>query len=184
MPVRTALLPGMLVLGALLLAGPAQPAAARPEGEPIPAEPAPAPPAPADLAAHPGAAQPQPPPIEARPFTLPPGMEALPQGIWRLRFAQGSETPPRAAEPALTELGRRLAAGPEGRVVLLAQASGPAADVSTARRLSLARGLAVKEALVSGGLPATRIDVRPLGRTEEAADAVDVQPPGIRRAAP
>jgi hypothetical protein len=63
-------------------------------------------------------------------------------------------------------------------VVVLAQASGPAADVSSARRVSLARGLAVKEALVAGGLPPTRIDIRPMGRTEEAADAVDVLPPG------
>jgi hypothetical protein len=42
----------------------------------------------------------------------------------------------------------------------------------------------VKEALVAGGLPATRIDIRPLGRTGDAMDAVDVQPPGLRRAAP
>ena len=119
----------------------------------MPAGPAPAPPAPANLSASPGAAQPPPAAPEARSFTLPPGMEALPQGAWRLRFAPGTEMPPHAAEAALAELGRRLAAGPDGRVVLTAQASGPA-DVSSARRVSLARGLAVKEALVAGGLPA------------------------------
>ena len=40
----------------------------------------------------------------------------------------------------------------------------------------------MKQALVAGGLPATRIDIRPMGRTEEAADVVDVQPPGYRPA--
>ncbi|MCB4821784.1 OmpA family protein [Roseicella aerolata] len=163
---------------------PAQTADARPEDGPIPAEPAPAPPAPVDLSVRPPPAPPPAAPVAAaRPFALPPGMEALPEGAWRLRFSPGAEAPPRTAEPALAELGRRLAAGPEGRVVLLAQASGPA-DISAARRLSLARGVAVKEALVAGGLPATRIDIRPLGRTGDATDAVDVQPPGLRRAAP
>jgi outer membrane protein OmpA-like peptidoglycan-associated protein len=57
------------------------------------------------------------------------------------------------------------------------------ADASAARRLSLARALAVKQALAEGGLPPTRIDLRPLGRTEEAVDAVDVLPPGAERAA-
>ncbi|MBK1662559.1 hypothetical protein CKO45_30750, partial [Paracraurococcus ruber] len=110
-------------------------------------------------------------------------LEALPGGAWRLRFPEGTEAPPRTAAPALAELGRRLAAAPEGRVVLLAQASGPE-DVSTARRLSLARGLAVKDALVAGGLPPTRIDIRPMGRQEDRLDAVDVQPPGGGRPAP
>ncbi|MFZ4410014.1 MAG: hypothetical protein ACOYOH_21895 [Paracraurococcus sp.] len=172
LPVRT-----VLLAAALLCAAAPSPRAE----EPVPAEPAPAPPAPADLAARPGAAPPPPTAPAARPFTLPAGMEALPGGAWRLRFAEGRDTAPRAADAALAELGRRLAAAPEGRVVLLAQASGPA-DISTARRLSLARGLAVKEALVAGGLAPTRIDIRPMGRTEEAADAVDVQPPPPRPA--
>ena len=185
LPVRMALL-AVALLGALFGAMPAaaqvQPQLAASPAEAVPGDPAPAPPAPANLAARPGPAPPQPAPPAARPFALPPGVEALPDGAWRLRFPEGRDAPPPAADAALAELGRRLAAGPEGRVVLLAQASGPA-DVSTARRSSLARGLAVKEALVAGGLPATRIDVRPLGRTAEAADAVDVQPPGTPPAA-
>jgi outer membrane protein OmpA-like peptidoglycan-associated protein len=103
-------------------------------------------------------------------------MEALPQGAWRLRFPPGAEAVPEAATQALTTLGRRLAAGTGGRVVILAQASGPE-DVSTARRLSLARGLAVKQALAAGGLPPTRIDIRPLGRTADRLDSADIQPP-------
>ncbi|WP_380066213.1 hypothetical protein [Dankookia sp. GCM10030260] len=159
----------------------AAPLAAQPAAEPVPAEPAAAPPDPANLSPRPALAQPVPAAAMPRPFALPPGMEARPDGAWRLRFAQGAEAAPPAADAALAELGRRLAAGPDGRVVVLAQASGPA-DVSTARRVSLARGLAVKEALVAGGLPPTRVDIRPLGRTPEAADAVDVQPPPARSA--
>jgi outer membrane protein OmpA-like peptidoglycan-associated protein len=66
---------------------------------------------------------------------------------------------------------------------LLAQASGPVTDSSAARRLSLARALAVKQGLAAGGLPDTRIDIRAMGRTAEAVDAVDVQPPEVQRAA-
>jgi outer membrane protein OmpA-like peptidoglycan-associated protein len=178
-----------LLAGVLLAMAPArvhQGRAQRAETPPagtLPADPAPAPPDPANLSPRPGLAQPAQAAPAARPFTLPPGMEALPGGAWRLRFPEGKDAPPRAADAALAELGRRLAAGPEGRVVLFAQASGPA-DASTARRVSLARGLAVKDALVAGGLPATRIDIRPMGRTEEAADAVDVQPPGHPPAPP
>jgi hypothetical protein len=96
-------------------------------------------------------------------------------GFWRVRFIEGSEDPPAEAMPSLALLGRRLAEIPEGRITLIAQASGPANDLSATRRLSLARGLAVKQALVAGGLAATRIDVRPLGRIAEGADAVDIQ---------
>ncbi len=73
-------------------------------------------------------------------------------------------------------------AGPDGRVTLTGQASGPATDASIARRLSLARALAVKQALVAGGLAPTRIDIRPMGRTADAVDAVDIQPPETERA--
>lgn len=111
------------------------------------------------------------------PLALPAGMEALPQGGFRLRFADGAGGLPPAAAASLAELGRRLAAGPARRIVLTSQASGPEADVSLARRLSLARGLAVKQALAAGGLPPTRIDLRPMGRTADPLDAVDVQPP-------
>ncbi|WP_132291838.1 OmpA family protein [Roseicella aquatilis] len=176
-PVRAAVIAALLLPAGL---GAAPRPGQAPESRPIPAEPAPAPPAPARLAPGPQPAQPVPAVPEPRPFPLPPGLEALPGGAWRLRFAAGTEAPPRSADAALEALGARLATLPEGRVTLLAQASGPASDVSTARRLSLARGLAVKEALVAGGLPATRIDLRPMGRTEEATDVVDVQPPAAR----
>ncbi|MBX9698975.1 MAG: hypothetical protein K2X74_06045, partial [Acetobacteraceae bacterium] len=100
---------------------------------------------------------------------------------WRLRFAPGTPALPQGSGASLGELGRRLAGQPDGRVTVIAQVAGPAEDVSTARRLALARGLAVKAALVAGGLEETRIDIRPLGRTEEATDAADILPPAPPR---
>lgn len=174
----------MILLAALLLASRADAQPTPSQAEDMPAEPAPAPPRPADLSKGPDRGKVAGPSAALLAIATPAGLEALPEGGWRLRFAPEQEAPPAAAEAALATLGGRLAALPEGRVTLLAQASGPAKDVSTARRRSLARGLAVKAALVSGGLAATRIDLRPMGRTPEAADAVDVQPPGLRPAAP
>lgn len=170
--------PFPIVLWLLAILVPAGSAGAQPAAtEPLPAAPAPAPPKPADLSAMPPPPQPAPAPQAAAPLSLPPGMEALPQGAFRLRFPAGTEALPPAAASTLAEVGRRLTAGPAGRIVLTSQASGPEADVSAARRLSLARALAVKQALAAGGLAPTRIDLRPMGRTADAADAVDVQPP-------
>ena len=140
-------------------------------------DPAPTPPASALLVAptpH-GPARPPSPPLT---LSLPQGMSALPQGGWRLRFAGDIPSLEVAALPALAELGRQLGAKPQGRVSLLAQASGPVSDISAARRLSLARALAVKQALAAGGLAATRIDIRALGHIAEGQDAVDILPPG------
>lgn len=184
--IRALPLSGALLLGLLLTLLPAAAAAAQPEPgqpaapEPLPPDPAPAPPAPARLDA-PAPAAPAPAPAAAtRPLA---GLETLPGGGWRLRFADGQKAVPPPAAVALAELARRLAQQEAGRFTLESQVSGPAADVSAARRLSLHRGIAVKEALVAGGLPGTRIDIRPLGRTEAAVDAVDILPPEVQRPA-
>lgn len=145
----------------------------RAKAQPAPPPPAAAPPPPVQLpAATPNGPAPPPPP----PLALPPGVQALAVG-WRVRFSgEAAAIDDPAVPAALAEIGRRLAATP-GRVSLLAQASGPVGDVSTARRTSLARALTVKQALAAGGLAETRIDVRALGRTAEALDAVDILPP-------
>lgn len=172
-------LPGRRAALALLAValGAARPTAAQPADPPAPAPPAAAPPAPARLHS-PSPPPPAPDAARAPPAAPLPGLEPLPSGGWRLRLAAGpAASPSPAARTGLSELGRRLAAAPEGRIRVVAQVSGPAEDASAARRLSLARGLAVKEALVAGGLAPTRIDIRPAGRTEEAVDAVDVLPP-------
>ena len=152
------------------------PAAARAQDTPaeVLPEPAPAPPAPPRLASEGAAMVPQQP---AGGPALPPGMEALDGGGVRLVMA--GDGPDAAQLRALEALGRALAALPSGRIAVEAQVSGPANDVSTARRASLARAQAVKAALVAGGLEPTRIDLRPLGRLAAGADRVDVLPPGV-----
>jgi hypothetical protein len=110
-------------------------------------------------------------------------MEQLPGGAVRLHLSQQDSGPGAAARAALGQLGARFAADPAGRVTIQAQVSDPGADVSTARRLSLSRGLAVRQALVAGGIEETRVDVRALGRTPDALDVVDILPPGAARTA-
>jgi outer membrane protein OmpA-like peptidoglycan-associated protein len=139
------------------------------EADGAPSPPAEAPPAPALLSP------------DSRP-SAGEAFEALAEGRWRIRFAAGREDLSEAAAGRVGELGRRIAeAASAGRVTVEAQSSGPEADVSAARRLSLGRALAVKAALASGGLAPTRIDLRPLGRTPEAVDAADILPPAARR---
>lgn len=165
---------GAVLLGSALLSAFAEPSAAV-EADGAPSPPAEAPPAPAAL------------PHDARPPAGPAvgaSLEALTEGRWRIRFTAGREELSEAAVGRVEELGRRLAeASSIGRVTVEAQSSGPEADVSAARRLSLGRALSVKAALATGGLPPTRIDLRPLGRTPEAVDAADILPPAARPAA-
>ena len=173
MPLHSLARRGAVVLGAALVLAPmASFGAAEADGAPTP--PAAAPPAPAVLSP------------EARPGSAEPGaaaFEAMAEGRWRIRFATGREDLSEAAAGRVEELGRRIAGtAKSGRVTVEAQSSGPEADVSAARRLSLGRALAVKAALASGGLAPTRIDLRPLGRTPEAVDAADILPPVARPA--
>ena len=137
-------------------------------------EPPSAPPAPPRLAPDGAAMAPT---LPAAGPPLPPGVTALPDGGVRLALASERLDP--AVEEALRALGRRLAALPAGRITVEAQVAAPANDVSMARRASLARAQAVKAALVAGGLDATRVDLRPLGRLPAGADLVDVLPPGV-----
>lgn len=137
-------------------------------------DPAPAPPAPAALAPTGAPLAPQPVPA---PQGLPPGMTALADGVLRLALRSDRIEP--AMAEALRVLGARFAALPAGRITVEAQVAGPANDASQARRASLARAQAVKAALVAGGLDATRIDLRPLGRLPAGVDAVDVLAPGV-----
>lgn len=182
-PFHRIALPALVLLTLTALGTPVlvQPAGL-PDEAAAPSDPAEAPPNPAQLppsAPNTTAAT----TASEAPSAMPPGLEASPEGRWRIRFTGDAPGLAAPATSALVALGRRLAALPEGRVTIESQASGPVADVSVARRLSLARGLAVKQALAEGGLAATRIDIRALGRTAAAVDAADVLPPGFRRAA-
>lgn len=124
------------------------------------------------------------PPVELPPLPdirLAPGMEALPGGAWRIAFRPAEEAPSAAQTEALGRLGAILQAGSLGRITLNAEAS-TGEDISTQRRLSLARARAVKAALVAGGLDETRVDIRALGRTATPRDVVDVLSPTAPRA--
>jgi outer membrane protein OmpA-like peptidoglycan-associated protein len=119
------------------------------------------------------------------PLALPAGMSPLRDGAYRVAFLVGQSGLQAGMAPTLAEIGRRLAAAHaqgSGRITIEGHASGPVADASAARRVSLARATAVRDALVAGGLEETRIDVRALGRTNAALDAADILPPGAVRA--
>lgn len=151
--------------------GTTAPAQARP-GDPVALpDPSPAPPAPARLNGAPAA------PAQTA-LSWPPGIDLQPNGALRLRVAGNG--PDAAQAHAIEAIGRRIAELPAGRVLVEVQVSTHPRDASLARRLALARARAVKDALVAGGLPATRIDLRPLGRLDPPADLVDILPPGAR----
>lgn len=169
-----------LALAQPALLGPAQaqqPATQQPATQPLPADPPPSAPQPPDLSRPPQPAEALPQPAIA----LPRGMEALAGGGWRLNGEAARGRPEAASRAALTEIGRWLAGRTEGRVTLLAQVAGPAEDASAARRDSLANGLALRQILEAAGLDGTRIDIRPLGRTEEARDSIVLLPPSANR---
>lgn len=119
------------------------------------------------------------------PLALPAGMSPLRDGAFRVAFRVGDQALGAETVTTLREIGRRLAASTAtgtGRITVEGHASGPTNDASAARRISLARANAVRDALVAGGLEETRVDVRPLGRTNAALDATDILPPGAQRA--
>jgi len=126
-------------------------------------------------------------PAQARAqAALPAGLSALPGGGWRVAFRAGQADLPQGLAPMLAEIGRGLGEKPvgTGRITIEAQASGPAEDASTARRLSLGRADAVRQALAAGGLATTRVDLRPLGRTAQGLDCADILPPNASVARP
>ncbi|MBB3898882.1 hypothetical protein [Roseococcus suduntuyensis] len=152
----------------------ARPAGAQPN--PSLPDPALAPPPPVRLPTSPPPAAPLP---LARPVAIG-GLLSMNGGGWRLAFEPGTESPTAAQRLGLLRLGGHLARETTGRITLWAEAAGNE-DVSTTRRLSLRRGLAVRAGLVAGGLPETRVDIRALGRVEAGQDLVDILPMGATR---
>ena len=148
------------------------------------------------LVATPAAAQPMapavPPPTLAPPALAPPalaplpsvtlgrGVTALPPGVWRVTFPPERDALEPEQRAALGRLAAVLKTGTIGRITLLAEA-GTGDDLSTHRRLTLARARAVKAALAAGGLEETRIDIRALGRTPNGRNSVDVLAPTAPR---
>jgi outer membrane protein OmpA-like peptidoglycan-associated protein len=123
------------------------------------------------------------PPVALPPMPrlrLAPGITELPQGAWRITFAPDRDSLEPAQQAAVERLGAALNTSSLGRILLNSEASG-GVDLSTHRRLTLARARAVKAALVAGGLAETRVDIRALGRTENGRDVVDVLSPTTPR---
>ena len=108
-------------------------------------------------------------------------MRGLENGGWRILLRPEATAMPPGFRRTVADIAQRLNTTTTGRITIIAQAPAPALEPSFARRLSLERGLSVKAALVAGGLAATRIDIRPMGRLPEGADLVDILPPGAAR---
>ena len=104
------------------------------------------------------------------------------QGLARqavILFAQDSTVLSSSDSGRLKDLVPSLSAALSGgasRVELVGYGGQPGEKDSDARRLSLKRAIAVRQALISAGLPSSRIDVRALGGVEDngATDRVDI----------
>lgn len=169
-------LPLALLLASPTLAQVGVPAAVnRPRQPAAPTDPAPAAPQPPDLTQPP---RPATPPERLPLLALPPTMRNLPDGGWRIEGPPATGRIDPATTNTLAEIARRLTSIP-GRVTIVAQVAGPAEDISVARRAALANAQEIRRALEAAGLPGTRIDLRPIGRTATAEDAVELLPPGV-----
>jgi outer membrane protein OmpA-like peptidoglycan-associated protein len=125
--------------------------------------------------APPPAAQAPPPPPPPISDTAASSAKAVGAGL-RVTFGEGETDLSPASAGAIQNLVRT---GPQGDGIsfnVVAYAAGTPEDPSTARRLSLARALAVRSALIADGVSSTRIYVRALGAqaSDAPADRVDL----------
>jgi hypothetical protein len=123
-------------------------------------DPAPAAPPPVLLSDRPAAPRP------AAPLPVVPGVPAPEAGGYRW-------TGPGPDSDALRRLGAALAAHP-GRLTIEVEVAGPAQDASAARRASLDRARALRDALAEGGRDPRRVDLVPRGRGASGQDRVAV----------
>jgi outer membrane protein OmpA-like peptidoglycan-associated protein len=101
------------------------------------------------------------------PLSLPPPV--------RLVFEAGKTDLTPEDEAAIQDLARAIPAPAADSVNVLAYAAGKPDDPSTARRLSLSRGLAVRSVLLASGVPSAQIYVRALGSTPSNGPADRVE---------
>jgi len=169
-------------------AGPTPPSAPAPPAAPASSVPPPAtlpaaPPALASLAPIPPPVAPAP----AKPPAPPPvsataGTTAKPENTGlRLEFKPDQSDLSPAADSAIGELVKTTPNGATVTFNIVAYAAGAVDDPSVARRMSLARGLSVRAALITAGVPSTRIYVRALGAgaADGPPDRVDLTVLGI-----
>ncbi|MBV8938367.1 MAG: OmpA family protein, partial [Alphaproteobacteria bacterium] len=141
-------------------------------------------PTPADTAKTEAKAAPDPEPTaeprpEAKPqqqaSVTPPPMDSG-QSKMRLPFAANETTVPAGARSQLSGLADRMKKDDSLRVSVVAHASGSSDEMSTARRVSLARALAVRAYLIDQGVDNLRINVQAEGSKDagEQPDRVDL----------
>lgn len=103
---------------------------------------------------------------------------AVPQSDSRaIRFAPGAAELQGDATAVLNRVVQKLKTDPRERIALVAYAGGDADQAIKARRVSLARAVAVRAYLIEHGVPSARIDVRALGNRVTgggSADRVDL----------
>jgi len=164
------------------IAAPAEPEPAR---APAPAAAPPAPAVPVSIVSGP-TTTPYAFPVEIRGVAHDPNANQKPinplEGfavLSRVRFSDGQSEIPSKARQALDTVAERLLASRER--VRLAAFSGKAGDASSeARRLSLARALAIRTYLVSKGIAIDRVDVLAFGGAKDTiTDRVHVLVRGI-----
>jgi outer membrane protein OmpA-like peptidoglycan-associated protein len=80
-----------------------------------------------------------------------------------VKFAPGNADLPPASQPVLNTVAAKLLASDGLRVQLVAHATGGADQAMEARRISLARAVAVRAYLIDKGVRSLRMDVRALG---------------------
>lgn len=94
-----------------------------------------------------------------------------------IRFAPGATELQGDASSVLDSLAQKLKVTPANRIALVAYASGGTDQAIEARRVSLARAVAVRAYLIQHGVASTQIDVRALGNRVPdggSADRVDL----------
>jgi outer membrane protein OmpA-like peptidoglycan-associated protein len=119
-------------------------------------------------AAPPPAVAATPPAATAALSPPPPTVAAAATAAGRIAFASGDSALSDDAKAQLAPLVGQLSANDRLHVDVLGYAAG-GNDQSQARRLSLARALAVRSYLVDRGIPTTRVDVRALGSRNDTA---------------
>jgi outer membrane protein OmpA-like peptidoglycan-associated protein len=117
-------------------------------------------------------APPPPPPIDANAATT---AAATPAGL-RLTFATGQSDLSPGSVDSIKHLVQATPTGDTTTFNVLAYAGGDPDDPSVARRLSLARAIAVRDVLILAGVPSSRIYLRALGSQAGQAppDRVDL----------
>jgi outer membrane protein OmpA-like peptidoglycan-associated protein len=129
----------------------------------------------------PAASPPPPPPVSASAGTV---ATPVSKGL-RLTFEPGKSDLTPASAAQIRQLASDIRLGDTTTFNVAAYAPGTADDPSTARRLSLSRAMAVRQALVADGVPSTRIFVRALGAEygNGPANRVDIDVQGAEQQA-